>query len=66
MWSFDLAINKWSYVSGSQGADTGAIYPNNMGEGGPTYTPGSRQDATFWTDQASKKLWLFGGNKGYI
>ena len=55
LWKWDG--NNWTWVSGSNVVDQPGIY--NIADG--TLTPGARQLATSWSDNAGN-FWLFGGD----
>ncbi|MGD0348501.1 MAG: chitobiase/beta-hexosaminidase C-terminal domain-containing protein, partial [Terracidiphilus sp.] len=64
LWEFNTTTNEWTWVSGSsaQGGDQNGVY-GTVGMPASTNAPGSRTDASSWTD-VSGNLWLFGGS-GY-
>jgi N-acetylneuraminic acid mutarotase len=75
LWEFKPSLNEWALVGGilncTQGpspdsplvCDYTATY-GNLGTPAPANYPGSRTQATSWTDN-SGNLWLFGG-QGYV
>jgi hypothetical protein len=52
--------NQWTWVSGYNVFNPPGTY-GLPGQTGPTYLPGSREQASGWTD-TSGNLWVFGGN----
>ena len=59
LWEYNPTTNVWTWVSGSSSADSAGLY-GTKGVPGPTNMPGSRIDASTWTDSAGN-VWLFGG-----
>lgn len=59
LWSYDIATNQWTWVTGSDQADQNGVY-GTKGIASSTNTPGARQASITWTD-ASGNFWLFGG-----
>jgi PKD repeat protein len=63
LWEFDMSINQWAWISGSN-------IPNYTGPHGPkctagNYHPNSRSENRIeWID-ACENLWLFGGGDSY-
>jgi N-acetylneuraminic acid mutarotase len=64
LWKFDVSAGQWSWMAGSKysGGSAKAVH-GSLGEGDPSYTPGSRSRATGAATPGGK-LWLFGGS-GY-
>ena len=65
LWEFNPSINQWRWMNGSSSISDGSFgAPGQYGTPGmpaPGNTPGSRFNASAWTDQ-SGNLWLFGGS----
>ena len=60
LYKFDLSLNQWTWLKGSQNTFTTGVY-GNMGVASPSNVPGSREYANFWPVQNGTKLWLLGG-----
>ncbi len=54
-----VAINEWTWISGSDSRDENGTY-GTLGESDPANVPGARADAVSWYD-GDGNLWLFGG-----
>ncbi len=62
LWEFNPSTQKWTWMSGSNGANTpvpSGVY-GTLGVPASTNTPGGRKGAASWTDQ-NGNLWLWGG-----
>lgn len=62
LWEFNLLTNEWTWISGSETANTSAVY-GAPGVPSTSNIPGPRDSGVAWTDKYGN-LWLFGGN-GY-
>lgn len=62
LWKFDPVSSNWTWMKGSNAAGAHGIY-GTQGVADPAGSPGGRQYAAFWTDNAGN-LWLYGG-EGY-
>jgi N-acetylneuraminic acid mutarotase len=62
LWEFNASTSEWTWVGGSSEENQKGAY-GTMGTPAGGNIPGSRSDASTWTD-ASGNLWLFGGT-GY-
>jgi N-acetylneuraminic acid mutarotase len=62
VWKFSPATNQWTWMTGSTGINTLAIY-GNKGIASINNTPGIRNTNFNWVDQFGK-LWMYGGT-GY-
>lgn len=59
MWKFDVGIEQWTWVKGSNLRSQGGVYgQKGIPEGGNT--PGARAYSSSWRD-SNNNLWLFGG-----
>jgi len=61
LWEYSVQSNMWTWVGGSTSTDLAAVY-GTRGLGSESNFPGSRSDATGWTDTADG-FWLFGGQQ---
>lgn len=61
LWMFSPSSGEWTWEGGSNVAGGTGVY-GTQGVAAATNAPGSRQDATGWTDTAGN-LWLFGGSE---
>ena len=59
LWKFDPVTNQWTWMKGDSVINQLGIY-GSIGVPASTNKPGSRNDATSWTDGAGN-FWLFGG-----
>lgn len=59
LWSFDLATQQWTWVSGSNTTNQLGVY-GTKGQADPSNVPGARYRGITWID-ADGRLWLFGG-----
>ena len=59
LWSYSLASGQWTWVSGSEIVNAGAVY-GTQGSGSTDNVPGARELAVGWWN-GSGSLWLFGG-----
>ena len=59
LWRYSRSISQWTWVKGTNGNNQSGIY-GSQGVGGATNTPGARDSAMSWSDNAGN-LWLFGG-----
>jgi N-acetylneuraminic acid mutarotase len=59
LWKYDPATNEWTWMSGSEYADSEGNY-GTEGVASSTNVPGARDSGVAWTD-AQGNLWLFGG-----
>jgi N-acetylneuraminic acid mutarotase len=59
LWEFNPSTNEWAWMAGSTASDQPGSY-GTMGTPSALNTPGSREDASSWTDNKGN-LWLFGG-----
>ena len=59
LWSYSLASGQWTWVSGSEIVNAGAVY-GTEGSGSTDNEPGARELAVGWWN-GSGSLWLFGG-----
>jgi N-acetylneuraminic acid mutarotase len=60
LWKFNPSTNQWAWMVGSTASGQPGTY-GTMGAPSAQNTPGSREDASSWTDSKGN-LWLFGGN----
>jgi hypothetical protein len=60
LWMYSPSTAQWMWVAGSDTGNQPGIY-GTQGVPSNTNTPGSRCDATNWTD-ANGRFWLFGGS----
>ncbi len=59
LWKYDIATNNWTWVSGPNTVNGVGTY-GTKGVGSASNTPGARQTAAAWVDDAGN-FWLFGG-----
>jgi hypothetical protein len=59
LWEFDAGTGLWTWINGSPSGYVTGVY-GTQGVAAGANAPGSRQQATGWTDSAGG-LWLFGG-----
>jgi len=59
LWEMNLSTNQWAWMRGGETVYQPAVY-GTLGVAATGNTPGSRQDATGWTD-LNGHFWLFGG-----
>jgi N-acetylneuraminic acid mutarotase len=59
LWSYNLATNQWTWVSGSNTEGALGVY-GVLGVASPNNVPGSRITGANWVD-TDGKFWLFGG-----
>jgi hypothetical protein len=59
LWEFNVGSGLWTWINGSPSGYVTGVY-GTQGVADGTNAPGSRQQATAWTDSAGQ-LWLFGG-----
>lgn len=59
LWEYNSATNQWTWISGSQFANTMPVY-GTQGVADPANIPGARIGANMWLD-SSGNIWLFGG-----
>jgi hypothetical protein len=59
LWEFDGRTGLWTWINGSPSGYVTGVY-GTQGVADGANAPGSRQQATAWTDSAGQ-LWLFGG-----
>jgi N-acetylneuraminic acid mutarotase len=59
LWKFDAGTGLWTWINGSPNGYVTGVY-GTQGVPDGANAPGSRQQATAWTDSAGQ-LWLFGG-----
>jgi hypothetical protein len=64
LWKFSPVSGLWTWMSGSNTADAGAIY-GTQGVAAAGNVPSARQSSTSWAD-SSGNLWLFGGSGCFI
>jgi hypothetical protein len=62
LWKYDIATNQWTWMKGQNTENEYGTY-GTMGTADPANTPGSREQALTWKDQAGN-FWLYGGH-GY-
>lgn len=60
LWKYNIDDNSWTWVKGDTLIDATGVY-GSKGVATPANKPGSRENATGWTDR-SGNLWLFAGN----
>jgi hypothetical protein len=60
LWSYDIATNEWTWVSGSSTPGTPSV-SGTLGISAAGNTPGARNQPGFWTD-SSGRFWMFGGS----
>lgn len=60
LWEFSPANKEWTWVSGSNTGNAGAVY-GTQGTASTTSAPGARWGSVSWID-SSGDLWLFGGD----
>jgi len=63
LWKYNPTTNVWTWMSGSNAASYQYGVYGTLGQSAAANTPGSRYDASSWTDK-NGNLWLFGGNGG--
>lgn len=61
LWRYTISTKSWTWVNGSNTRGAPAVY-GTKGVPAPDNTPSARYYTTFFTD-ASKNLWLFGGDQ---
>jgi N-acetylneuraminic acid mutarotase len=59
LWEFNPSTNEWAWMSGSSTGSQSGVY-GTLGTPSTENVPGSREDASGWTDDEGN-LWLFGG-----
>ncbi|MCE3226911.1 MAG: hypothetical protein K0S32_1462 [Bacteroidetes bacterium] len=59
LWKYDILLNEWTWVSGSNTVDPMGVY-GTLGVPSTTNVPGGRQFGVAFND-GSNNLWLFGG-----
>jgi hypothetical protein len=59
LWKLDIASHTWTFVAGSQTANSLGIY-GTKGTAAASNVPGGREESVLWIDPAGK-IWLFGG-----
>jgi N-acetylneuraminic acid mutarotase len=59
LWQYTPSTGLWTWVSGSEARNAGAVY-GTEGTAAGSNVPGARQSGSSWID-ASGNLWLFGG-----
>ncbi len=59
LWSYDIAANQWTWVSGSNSPDSTGVY-GTQGVGSAGNVPGARLASVSWIDSTGHLL-LFGG-----
>lgn len=59
LWKFSPSTKEWTWMSGSDIANTGAVYGTQQ-VASTSNVPGARYGAVSWTD-SNGNLWLFGG-----
>jgi N-acetylneuraminic acid mutarotase len=59
LWKYDLAINEWTWINGSNLANQNGAY-GTLSVSSPTNIPGGRHKGGSWVD-ASNNFWMFGG-----
>jgi N-acetylneuraminic acid mutarotase len=71
LWKYSPSTGQWTWMSGSNVGGVPGVY-GTLGTAAMANMPGSRWDATTWTD-TDGNLWLFGGsaidsagNRGYL
>jgi N-acetylneuraminic acid mutarotase len=69
LWAFNPSTYEWAWMGGSSTANQPGVY-GTLGTPAAGNIPGSRWDASSWTDSGGK-FWLFGGwgygaNFGYL
>jgi N-acetylneuraminic acid mutarotase len=62
LWEYSPAANRWTWVSGSDAANTYGVY-GTEGVAAASNVPGARAGSVSWTDPTGNH-WLFGG-QGY-
>ena len=62
LWAYDIASNTWTWVKGSTTGDQNGVYGSLIRPYEPYvgWTPGGRNGATYWIDNAGQ-FWVFGG-----
>lgn len=60
LWKYDINTNRWTWMSGSNTIDQAGIY-GSKGVPNINNAPGGRFNGTFWYDNKSTNIWLFGG-----
>ncbi|KAK4530284.1 hypothetical protein CCYA_CCYA03G1141 [Cyanidiococcus yangmingshanensis] len=61
MWLYETTSGNWTWVSGNSTISAAPVYGPERTYG-PSYNPGARYSAAFWTGE-NGLLWLFGGEK---
>jgi N-acetylneuraminic acid mutarotase len=59
LWEFNPSTNEWAWMAGSSTGSQSGVY-GTLGIPSAENVPGSREDASGWTDNEGN-LWLFGG-----
>lgn len=59
LWKFDPAAGEWTWIAGFNAGGRPGVY-GTKGTVDPSYIPGGRSGAAFWTDPQGR-FWLFGG-----
>ncbi|MES2622435.1 MAG: kelch repeat-containing protein, partial [Bacteroidota bacterium] len=60
LWRYNVASNRWTWMSGSDMPNTPAVY-GTKGVAHPFNTPGGRQTFASWKDNL-ERFWLYGGS----
>jgi hypothetical protein len=63
LWEFNPSTNQWAWMGGSSTVNQSGVY-GTLGTPAAGNIPGSRYNASSWTD-SSGHLWLFGGGNLY-
>ena len=61
LWKFDIITNQWTWISGSNTVNPGAVY-GTKGVATSSNVPSGRSGGATWVDNTGN-LWLFGGYK---
>jgi len=59
LWKYDPGTSMWTWVSGSQTANTAAVF-GTLGVPAAANTPGGKHSSVGWSD-GNGNLWLYGG-----
>jgi hypothetical protein len=63
LWNYNPTTQRWTWVNGTQAANSTAAAYGTLGTGALTNQPGSRAGSSGWVD-GTGHLWMFGGS-GY-
>lgn len=63
LWRYSITTNEWTWMKGANTTNQAGIY-GTQGVASTTTTPGSRFDASSWSDGAGNNFFVYGGS-GY-